>query len=78
MNGSRDFISVFVTISLLVFTHQGHADDRGKLPAEPLQDGSVSKTVLKADQGGENLLKSTAWQALDKGYRAEGERILVR
>jgi len=55
-----------------VSTLQGHADDGGKPRDEPPQDGSISKTVLHAGQEEENLLKPTAWRALEEGYRGEG------
>ena len=71
MSESRDLINALVVTGLLGFLLQGHADDGGKGPGKPLQDGSISKTVLHAGQEGENLLKLTAWLALDEGYRGE-------
>jgi hypothetical protein len=37
----------------------------------PDEDGSVTKSVLPADPGGENVLREGAWQALDKGLARE-------
>ena len=71
MNESRHLINALVATGLLGFPLQGHADDGGKPRGKPLQDGSISKTVLHAGQEGENLLKLTAWLALDEGYRGE-------
>ena len=45
---------------------------------EPPQDGSIGKTVLHAGQKGENLLKPTAWLALEEGYQRRGKRFLLR
>ena len=72
MSEPRHWKSALFVTGLLGFTLQGHADDGGKLPGEPPQDGSISKTVLHAGQEGENLLKPTAWRALEEGYRGEG------
>ena len=67
MSEPRDWINAFVVTGILGITLQGHADDGGKPRCEPPQDGSIIKTVLHAGQGGENLLKPTAWRALEKG-----------
>jgi len=72
MNETRHRINVLLVTALLGFTHQGYADDGGKARDESPPDGSVSKTVLHADQAGENVLKPTAWRALEEGYRREG------
>jgi len=72
MNESRHWMSAFVATGFVGITLQGHADDGGKPRGEPPQDGSISKTVLRAGQEGENLLKPTAWRALEEGYRGEG------
>ena len=72
MSEPRNWIKALLVTGLLGFTLQGHADDGGKPQAEPPPDGSISKTVLRAGQEGENLLKPTAWLAVEKGYRGEG------
>jgi len=72
MSERRNWINALLVTGLLGFTLQGHADDGGKPRGEPPQDGSISKTVLHAGQEGENLLKPTAWLALEKGHRGEG------
>jgi len=71
MSEPRDWINALVVTGPLGISLQGHADDGGKPRGEPPQDGSISKTVLHASQEGENLLKPTAWLALDEGYRGE-------
>ena len=72
MTGTRHGIKALLVTALLGFTHQGYAEDGGNPPGEPFKDGSISKTVLHAGQEGENLLKTTAWQALEAGYHSEG------
>src|SRR5271157_2361087 len=72
MSEPRHWKSALLVTGMVGFTLQGHADDGGKAPGEPPQDGAVSKTVLHAGQEGENLLKPTAWRALEEGYRGEG------
>ena len=62
MSEPRHWKSALLVTGLLGFTLQGHADDGGKPRGEPPQDGSISKTVLRAGQEGENLLKPTAWR----------------
>jgi len=72
MTETRHWKSALLVTELLGITLQGHADDGGKPRDEPPQDGSISKTVLHAGQEEENLLKPTAWRALEEGYRGEG------
>ena len=68
MNESRHWKSALVVTGLLCVTLQGHADDGGKPRGEPRREGSISKAVVQAGQKGANLLKPTAWLALEKGY----------
>ncbi len=72
MSEPRNWINALLVTGLLGITLQRHADNGGKPRGEPPQDGSISKTVLRAGQEGENLLKPTAWRALEEGYRGEG------
>ena len=71
MTETRHWIKTLVVTGLLGFPLQGYADVGGEGPAVPPQDGSISKTVLHAGQEVENLLKPTAWQAIEEGYRRE-------
>ena len=72
MNDSRWWKSALLVAGLLGFTVQGHAVDAGTGPGELLRDGTISKSVLTAGRETENLLNPTAWQALDAGYRRDG------
>ena len=71
MTETRHWIKTLVVTGLLGFPLQGYADVGGEGPAVPPQDGSISKMVLHAGQEVENLLKPTAWQAIEEGYRRE-------
>ena len=71
MTETRHWIKTLVVTGLLGSPLQGYADVGGEGPAVPPQDGSISKTVLHAGQEVENLLKPTAWQAIEEGYRRE-------
>ena len=50
----------------------GLADEPAKRPVDSTADGAVTKSLLRVDEHGENLLRPAAWQALDQGFRREG------
>jgi len=73
MSDPRHWINAILMTGILGLSPQGRADERGKLPAEPSEDGSISKAVIHDGQEGENLLKPPAWLALEQGYQGEGK-----
>ena len=46
------------------------------LPGQASEDGAVLKSVIKADQAGENLLTSLGWRPWDKGFLRQGDHYL--
>ena len=55
-----------------LYPRMGWPMSRQDAPWIPTADGAVTKSLLRADEHGENLLGPAAWQALDQGFRREG------
>ncbi len=72
MKRSRSWIRALLVLASLGSTPCGLADEPAKRPVDSTADGAVTKSLLRVDEHGENLLRPAAWQALDQGFRREG------
>ena len=72
MERSRSWIKTLPVLAALVCVPYGLADEPARRPADAPTDGAVTKSLFQADEAGADLLRAGAWQALDRGYRLEG------